>query len=121
MAFSAAAPVPAPAVDSYSFRLVATRKLYDQGTIVQSGNHLAGLAPGTAVRVSPYDFDRLGVAAGDIVSVRSPRTTMMMPIHADAGVPRGTAAVVLNQSDHQVSTLMNITELVTELRIETTK
>jgi len=55
------------------------------------------------------------------VSVRSPRTTMMMPIHADAGVPRGTAAVVVNQSDHQVSNLMTITDLVTELRIETTK
>jgi anaerobic selenocysteine-containing dehydrogenase len=121
VAFSAAPAVVSPAVDSYSFRLVATRKLYDQGTIVQSGNHLAGLAPGTSVRVSPYDFDRLGVEAGGTVSVRSPRTTMMMPIHADAGVPRGTAAVVVNQSDHQVSNLMTITDLVTELRIETTK
>jgi NADH-quinone oxidoreductase subunit G len=121
VAFSAAPPVVSPPVDSYSFRLVATRKLYDQGTIVQSGNHLAGLAPGTSVRVSPYDFDRLGVEAGGIVSVRSPRTTMMMPIHADAGVPRGTAAVVVNQSGHQVSNLVSITDLVTELRIETTK
>lgn len=121
VAFSAAPPVVSPPVDSYSFRLVATRKLYDQGTIVQSGNHLAGLAPGTSVRVSPYDFDRLGVEAGGTVSVRSPRTTMMMPIHADAGVPRGTAAVVVNQSDHQVSNLVSITDLVTELRIETTK
>jgi hypothetical protein len=46
---------------------------------------------------------------------------MMMPIHADAGVPRGTAAVVVNQSGHQVSNLVSITDLVTELRIETTK
>jgi NADH-quinone oxidoreductase subunit G len=121
VAFSAAPAVVAPPVDSYSFRLVTTRKLYDQGTIVQSGNHLAGLAPGTSVRVSPYDFDRLGVEPGGTVSVRSPRTTMMMPIHADAGVPRGTAAVVVNQADHQVSNLVNINDLVTELRIETTK
>ncbi len=119
--FIPAAVVSAPPVDSYSFRLVATRKLYDQGTIVQSGNHLAGLAPGTSVRVSPYDFDRLGVAPGDTVSVRSPRTTLMMPIHADSGVSRGTAAVVLNQADYRVSELMNIADVVTELRIETTK
>ena len=121
VAFTPVGAVPAPPLDSYSFRLVATRKLYDQGTIVQAGNHLADLAPGTAVRVSPYDFDRLGVAAGETVSVSSPRATLMMPIHADAGVARGSAAVVINQADHQVTQLMSINDVVTELRIETTK
>ena len=121
VAFMPMAAVPAPPADSYAFRLVATRKLYDLGTIVQAGNHLSGLAPGTSVHVSPYDFDRLGVAAGGTVSVSSPRATLMMPIHADAGVPRGSAAVVVNQADHQVTQLMNIDDVVTELRIETTK
>jgi NADH-quinone oxidoreductase subunit G len=119
--FTPVGAVAAPPLDAYSFRLIATRKLYDQGTIVQSGNHLAGLAPGTSVRVSPYDFDRLGVAAGGTVSVRSPRATLMMPIHADAGVARGTAAVVINQAEYQVTELMNIDDVVTELRIETVK
>ena len=36
-----------PALDSYSLRLVVTRKLYDQGTLVQQASSLAGLAPGT--------------------------------------------------------------------------
>jgi hypothetical protein len=45
----------------------------------------------------------------------------MMPIHADAGVARGSAAVVINQADHQVTQLMSINDVVTELRIETTK
>ncbi len=121
VAFSPAGAVPPPPPDSYSFRLVSTRKLYDLGTIVQAGNHLAGLAPGTAVRVNPYDFDRLGVAPGGTVSVSSPRATLMMPIHADAGVSRGTAAVVVNQADHQVTQLVNISDVVTELRIETVK
>ena len=119
--FAGAPAIPAPAVDSYAFRLVATRKLYDQGTIVQAGGHLAGLAAGTSVRVSPYDFDRLGVAPGGVVSVRSSRTTLLMPILADSGVPRGSAAVVVNQSDFQVTELMNLDDVVTELRIETTK
>ena len=35
-------------VDAYSLRLVATRQLYDQGTLVQHSPSLAGLAPGTA-------------------------------------------------------------------------
>ena len=121
VSFTPTAAVPAPPLDAYSFRLIATRKLYDQGTIVQAGNHLAGLAAGTSVRVNPYDFDRLGVAPGGTVSVSSPRATLMMPILADAGVARGTAAVVLNQADHQVTELMNIDDVVTELRIETVK
>ena len=59
----APAAVAAP-VDAYSLRLVATRKLYDLGTDVQHSPSLAGLAPGTAVRLHPHDFDRLGVEAG---------------------------------------------------------
>ena len=55
---------PPPAVDAYSLRLVATRKLYDLG-IVHAALAVAGrLAPGTAVRLHPHDFDRVGVSAG---------------------------------------------------------
>ena len=42
-----------PPVDAYSLRLVATRKLYDRGTLVQHSPSLAGLAAGTALRVQP--------------------------------------------------------------------
>ncbi|MBU6329431.1 MAG: NADH-quinone oxidoreductase subunit NuoG [Acidobacteria bacterium] len=120
VAFTPTPAVPAPPVDAYAFRLVATRKLYDQGTIVQAGPHLSGLAAGTSVRVNPYDFDRIGVAAGGTVSVRSPQATLVMPIHADAGVPRGTAAVVVNQAEHRVAELMNVGDVICELLIETT-
>ena len=56
------APVEPSALDAYGLRLIATRKLYDEGTLLQSSPSMAGLLPGTVLRVSSYDFDRLGVA-----------------------------------------------------------
>ncbi len=117
--FAAGAPTPVPALDAYAFRLVATRKLYDQGTLVQASSQLSGLAPGTAARVNPYDADRLGVAAGDRVVLRSARTSLTLPVHPDTGVPRGAVALVLNQADARVGDLIAVDGPVTELHIET--
>ncbi len=115
--FTPVAPVPAPPLDSYGLRLIATRALYDQGTLVQSAPALSGLARGTGVRLNPYDFDRLGGAPR--VSVRSGRATMVLALQADAGVPRGAAAIVVNQAEGDVTRLIDIDAAVTELRIET--
>ncbi len=115
-------PVPRtspPPVDAYSLRLVATRKLYDLGTQVQAAPSLAELRPGTVVRINPYDFDRLGVGVGDRVVLRSARQTFTLPVTRDAGVPRGAAALVVNQPDVRVTDLIDAHERVTELRIET--
>ena len=108
-----------PPLDAYSFRLVATRKLYDQGTLLQASSHLGGLAPGTVARIHPSDADRLGVTAGDRVVLRSARTSLTLPVHPDAGVPRGAVALVLNQLDARVGDLIAVDGPVTELRIET--
>ena len=113
------APTKLPAVDAYSLRLVATRKLYDLGTLVQAVPSLAALRPGTVVRINPYDFDRLGVGLGDRVVVRSARQTFTLPVTRDPGVPRGAAALVVNQPDVRVTDLIDAHERVTELRIET--
>jgi anaerobic selenocysteine-containing dehydrogenase len=108
-----------PPIDAYAFRLVATRKLYDQGTLVQASSQLAGLAPGTAARINPYDADRLGVTAGDRVVLRSARTSLTLPVHPDTGVPRSAVALVLNQVDARVGDLIAVDGPVTELHIET--
>jgi NADH-quinone oxidoreductase subunit G len=112
-------PVGAPAVDAYSLRLVATRKLYDQGTLVSASPSLAGLAPGTVLRVNPYDFDRLGVSEGDVVRVISTRATLSIAITADDNVPRGIASLVVNQPPVRASALIDASERVTDVRIET--
>ncbi len=105
--------------DSYSLRLVATRKLYDEGVLVTHSPSLAPLAPGSLLRVNPYDFDRLGVAAGDHVRLSSSKADLTVEIAADAGVPRGSAAVYFNQPGLHAASLIDASAPVTDVRVET--
>jgi len=116
---SASAPVDVPPVDAYSLRLVVTRKLYDQGTLVSASPSLAGLAPGTTVRLNSYDFARLGVSTGDMVRVISTRATLTVAVSCDDAVPRGIASLYIKQSPVRPAELIDASERVTDVRIET--
>lgn len=107
-----------PPVDSYSLRLAVTRKLYDAGVIVGHSASLSSLAPGTVLRVNGYDFDRLGVVEGSIVRVKSPRGSINVEIRIDNGVPRGCAAIAVNQPGVPVTELIDASQRVTDVRIE---
>jgi anaerobic selenocysteine-containing dehydrogenase len=111
--------VVSPPVDSYGFRLVASRKLYDQGTLVQSAPSLAPLAAGSIVSLNPWEFDRLGVASGGRAIVRTAKASVNVTVQSDPGVPRGVAAMIVNQADGRVSDLVSADGLVAEVRIET--
>ncbi len=117
--FVAAPAVEPAALDGYALRLVATRKLYDQGTLVQQSRSLRGLVPGTVLRVNPYDFDRLGVAEGQGLRVKTPRGSLRARVVVDHGVPRGSAAVYVNQPDLPVTELMDAAQRVTDVRLDT--
>ena len=96
------------------------RKLYDAGTLVEHSPSLAPLAPGTRLRVHPSDLDRLGLRTGDRAKVTSPRATATVPVEADDGMPRGSAALTFNQpGDVDVADLIDASAPVTELRVET--
>lgn len=110
-----------PALDPYSYRLVATRKLYDHGTLVRSSPALAGLAEGAVLRLHPSDFDKLGVTAGEQMRVASPVGHVLVPVQPAPGVVRGTALLHVNQGTGQsgrVNTLMDSKGTVTDVRIE---
>ncbi len=85
-------------VDAYSLRLVARRKMYDQGTMVANASHMDGLAGAAQLRVNHYDFDRLGVDAGASVRVTSPAGSVDVAVVADDGVPRGVAVIDHNRA-----------------------
>jgi NADH-quinone oxidoreductase subunit G len=119
LAFDGAEALTPPPVDAYGLRLVAARKLYDQGERTQRSPALAGLAPGTGLAVNPYDFDRLGVEVGDDVRVTSARTSVEVEITADPGVPRGTGVMYFNQPGVRVADLIDATSVVTDIRVET--
>ncbi len=109
----------APSVDSYSLRLIASRKLYDLGTLVQHAPSIAVLTPGSTLLVHPYDLDRLGVTDGGQVKVTSSRTTLTVEAHASTLVPKGSAALTVNQPGPDPADLIDATQDVTDIRIET--
>ena len=107
-----------PPRDSYSLRLVATRKLYDQGTLLQHAPSLAGLAPGTELRVSSSDLERLGAGDGGRVKVSSSRGSVTVDLHADPSLSKGTAHLYVNQSGPDPAVLIDAASPVTDVRIE---
>ena len=61
----------------------------------------------------------LGVVEGQTLRVKSPRGGVEVEIVTDATVLRGTAAVHTNQPDVAVNRLIDATQPVTDIRIET--
>ena len=105
--------------DSYSLRLVASRKLYDQGVAVSTSPAMAALPVGSVLRINRYDFDRLGVAEGDTVRLTSPRSSVVVEVALDATLPRGSVGVWFNQPGLCAADLVDATALVTTVQIDT--
>jgi NADH-quinone oxidoreductase subunit G len=110
---------PLAPLDAYGVRLVATRKLYDLGVTVQRSPHLAGMAAEAPLALHPSDFGRLGVQEGDQVRVTTSRGSATLRVVRDEGVPRGAAAAVVNQPGVDVMALLDPSEPVTTLRVDT--
>jgi NADH-quinone oxidoreductase subunit G len=115
-------PHVAPA-DSYSLRLVSTRRLYDAGSAVTHSPSLAPLAGDAAARANPRDLDLLGVRGGDAVVVRSARGSLTLRCEQDAGVPRGVVAIDFNLAapegaQNAAATLIDAGEAVVDVRLE---
>jgi NADH-quinone oxidoreductase subunit G len=109
--------VPGP-VDAYAMRLVASRSLYDKGTLLAHSPSLAGLAPGPRLSLNPIDFDKVGVAPGADVRVTSSSGSLILPVVSDASVPRGRAVVTANQDGPRVTELMSAGVATVDIRVE---
>jgi predicted molibdopterin-dependent oxidoreductase YjgC len=122
-------PVEAPALpapDSYSLRLVSTRRLYDRGVLLQACPSLAPLASPATVRANPYDLGVLGVTTATRVRVRSSRAALEFEAVADEGVPRGVVCIDFNlvgsdgaTDQAGASVLIDAGEPVIDVRLET--
>ncbi len=80
---------------------------------------MAALAPPAALRINPYDFERLGVSQGGEVSVTSRAGEARLATVADPDVPRGCAAVVFNQLGADPTPLIDLSQAVSDIRVET--
>ncbi|MBW3644044.1 MAG: NADH-quinone oxidoreductase subunit NuoG [Actinobacteria bacterium] len=111
---------PPPPRDRYSLRLVSSRRLYDDGTLVHHSPSLAPLAAGAHLRVHPGDLQPLGVSSGTRVGITSSRGRAVLEAVTDPGVPQGTVFVAFNQPGSAASGLIDVGQPVTEVRLETT-
>lgn len=110
--------VDLPHVDGYALRLVASRKLYNNGTMVQHSPHLASLAAEDGVYVHPSDLARLGLHEGDEARVVSPRTAVTARVRPDSRLPKGTAYMAWNTAMTPPGELIDLSSPVTDVRLE---
>ncbi|MEM8621504.1 MAG: NADH-quinone oxidoreductase subunit NuoG [Actinomycetota bacterium] len=108
----------APSRNSYDYRLVVSRKLYDRAVGTAMSRSISALAPGAAIHVNPLDLAQLGVEAGDDVTLMSASATAVLPVVTNLAVPRGIAWSPFNQHGGGVTDLVDATADVTDVRIE---
>ena len=107
-----------PGRNSYDYRLVVSRKLYDRAVGTQMSRSLVNLAPGSAVHVHPLDLSSLGVAEGDDVKVVSAKAASVLPITANRRVPRGVVWSPFNQGGGTIEDIVDGAAVTTDVRIE---
>ncbi|MDE0160564.1 MAG: NADH-quinone oxidoreductase subunit NuoG [Acidimicrobiaceae bacterium] len=76
-----------------SFLLVATRTMYDDGTMLRHCPSSRGLAPAASARINPDDLASTGTGEGAAVRVVSDFGHIEATLAADAGVPTGSLRV----------------------------
>ncbi|MEY2958558.1 MAG: NADH-quinone oxidoreductase subunit [Actinomycetota bacterium] len=106
-------------VNSYDFRLVVSRKLYDRAVTTANSPALAGLAVGASAHIHPLDLERVGVPDGTEVSLVGRNGTVVLPLVADPTVLRGTVWAPFNQpGSGDVGAVIDAMSGVTDVRIE---
>ncbi|MDQ3944556.1 MAG: molybdopterin-dependent oxidoreductase, partial [Actinomycetota bacterium] len=110
-------PPASPPGNRGGLRLVAFRRLYDAGVAVSLSGSLAKLASEPMVSVAPGEAERLGLLAGDEVTVRSPRGAVTLPVRVDPRLPPGIATVPFNPAGPGAGELID-PATVTEVQLE---
>ena len=116
-----AEPAVAPRLDSYSYRLIARRFLYDLGTTTRESPSLAPLAHASGLSVHPSELARLGLSSGERLRLRSNAGELVIEAHADEQLPRGVVVLGANVAAKgpDALDLVDSRELATDVRLET--
>jgi NADH-quinone oxidoreductase subunit G len=103
--------------NSYDYRLVLARRLYDRAIGTAMSPSLAGLAGDGDAHVNPADADRIGAPEDGMVSLTGAKGTVRLPLHPDASVPRGTVFVPFNRGS-DINSIVDVNAGATDVRIE---
>jgi NADH-quinone oxidoreductase subunit G len=115
---SAALPnVTVPARNSYDYRLVLARRLYDSATWTARSPSLARLGGDAAAYVNPADADRIGAPDGSVQLI-APRGTVHLALRGDPTVPRGAVVVPFNRDGSAIAAIVDAQADVVDVRIE---
>ncbi|MDO8391130.1 MAG: NADH-quinone oxidoreductase subunit NuoG [Actinomycetota bacterium] len=104
--------------NSYDFRLVVSRTMYDEAVGTATSPSLAHLATPSMVHLHPLDLGRVGTTEGAAVKVIGSRATVVLHVVADDSVLRGTVWVPFRHSGANVGDLIDCTAAVNDVRIE---
>jgi predicted molibdopterin-dependent oxidoreductase YjgC len=104
--------------NSYDYRLVVSRKLYDNAVGTAKSPSLVHLAGRSELHLHPLDVERVGSADGADVKVTSKRASMVFKVVADETVVRGSVLVPFNQPGPSIGELIDSSEVVTDVRVE---
>jgi NADH-quinone oxidoreductase subunit G len=109
--------------NSYDYRLVVSRTMYDLAVGTAKSPSLAPLAAETAAYVGPADADRIGLTEGGEVRMTGVRGSISLPLHIDADVPRGTVWVPFNHANREgqsgdIRKLIDATQAAIDVRLE---
>ena len=104
--------------NSYDYRIVSFRKLYDAAVGTAKSPSLAHLATGATVVVHPLDLARIGVELGANVQVISTKSTAVLPVTTSEDVLRGTAWLPFNQPGNDAREIFDVHADIVDVRIE---
>lgn len=107
--------------NSYNYRLVVSRTMYDAAQTTITSPSLAGIITETSVHVHPLDLARIGVVDGTNVRVGIDSITIVVPVRAHNGVHRGTAWLPYNHTGVDIRPLLKISGDFVDVRIEAIK
>ncbi len=82
--------LPATAAGGSDFALVGGSVLYDAGTLFAKTETMRNMAHGDVLGMHPTDAARMGLAAGDLLAVRSDAGQAILAVRYDATVLPGT-------------------------------
>ena len=108
---------PAGDRNSYDYRVVLARRLYDRATMTAMSPSLANLAADGDAHVNPADADRIGGPDDGAVRLTGARGSVAVTLRRDPGVPRGTVRVPFNR-ESEIRSIVDASSGATDVRIE---
>lgn len=94
--------------DEFPYRLTTGRRLAEYNTGVQTGAYVSPTRRGERIDMSPEDVDRLQLAEGEQVRVRSRRGEVIVPVHVDQSLRPGLTFMTFHFPDDVATNLLTI-------------